>query len=191
MKTFIIVAVLSVIAIAIYAFRSTKKHPVVLFSENETSFYELSYVSLEGKSIQMSDYKGKYVLCVNVASKCGYTYQYEELQQLQDQYKENLVVIGFPCNQFLGQEPGTAEEIREFCSKNYGVQFPLSEKLDVKGTEQHPVYQWLTSKQLNGVSDDEVKWNFHKYLISPDGKWLQAFSSKVKPLSTDITSLIK
>lgn len=191
MKTFIIVAVLSVIAIAIYAFRSTKKHPVVLFSENETSFYELSYVSLEGKSIQMSDYKGKYVLCVNVASKCGYTYQYEELQQLQDQYKENLVVIGFPCNQFLGQEPGTAEEIREFCTKNYGVQFPLSEKLDVKGTEQHPVYQWLTSKQLNGVSDDEVKWNFHKYLISPDGKWLQAFSSKVKPLSTDITSLIK
>ncbi len=191
MKTFIIVAVLSVIAIAIYAFRSTKKHPVVLFSENETSFYELSYVSLEGKSIQMSDYKGKYVLCVNVASKCGYTYQYEELQQLQDQYKENLVVIGFPCNQFLGQEPGTAEEIREFCTKNYGVQFPLSEKLDVKGTEQHPVYQWLTSKQLNGVSDDEVKWNFHKYLISPDGTWLQAFSSKVKPLSTDITSLIK
>jgi glutathione peroxidase len=139
----------------------------------------------------MSDYKGKYVLCVNVASKCGYTYQYEELQQLQDQYKENLVVIGFPCNQFLSQEPGTAEEIREFCTKNYGVQFPLSEKLDVKGTKQHPVYQWLTSKQLNGVSDDEVKWNFHKYLISPNGKWLQAFSSKVKPLSSDITSLIK
>jgi glutathione peroxidase len=191
MKTFIIVAVLSVIAIAIYAFRSTKKHPAVLFSENETSFYDLTYVSLEGKSIQMSDYKGKYVLCVNVASKCGYTYQYEELQQLQDQYKENLVVIGFPCNQFLSQEPGTAEEIREFCTKNYGVQFPLSEKLDVKGTKQHPVYQWLTSKQLNGVSDDEVKWNFHKYLISPNGKWLQAFSSKVKPLSSDITSLIK
>jgi glutathione peroxidase len=191
MKTFIIVAVLSVIAIAIYAFRSTKKHPAVLFSENETSFYDLTYVSLEGKSIQMSDYKGKYVLCVNVASKCGYTDQYEELQQLQDQYKENLVVIGFPCNQFLSQEPGTAEEIREFCTKNYGVQFPLSEKLDVKGTKQHPVYQWLTSKQLNGVSDDEVKWNFHKYLISPNGKWLQAFSSKVKPLSSDITSLIK
>lgn len=191
MKTFIVIGALVAVSVVVYAFKSSKKHPEKLFSENETPFYELTYTSLEGEKKSMSQFKGKYVLCVNVASKCGYTYQYEQLQQLQDQFKEKLVIIGFPCNQFLRQEPGSAEEIREFCTKNYGVSFPLSEKLDVKGSDQHPVYQWLTSKQLNGVADDEVKWNFHKYMISPEGKWMKAFSSKVEPLSADITSLIQ
>jgi glutathione peroxidase len=155
MKTIIVIAVLLALAVVVYAFKSAKKHPDKLFSEAETSFYDLSYTSLDGQKVNMSQYKGKYVLCVNVASKCGYTYQYEQMQQLQDQFKDKLVIVGFPCNQFLFQEPGSAEEIREFCTKNYGVTFPLSSKLDVKGKDQHAVYQWLTSKQLNGVSDDE------------------------------------
>ena len=155
------------------------------------SFYDLTINSIDGKEMHMSDFKGKYVLCVNVASKCGYTPQYEDLEKLYEQYHGKLVIVGFPCNQFLGQEPGTSEEIVSFCQKNYGVTFPLTEKIDVKGKNQHGVYQWLTQQSLNGVSDGTVKWNFHKFLISPEGEWLAEFPSGVKPLDTELTSLIK
>ncbi|MEY3835367.1 MAG: hypothetical protein RI989_795 [Bacteroidota bacterium] len=155
------------------------------------SFYDLTINSIDGKEMHMSDFKGKYVLCVNVASKCGYTPQYEDLEKLYEQYQGKLVIVGFPCNQFLGQEPGTSEEIVSFCQKNYGVTFPLTEKIDVKGKNQHGVYQWLTQKTLNGVADGNVKWNFHKFLISPEGEWLAEFPSGVKPLDTELTSLIK
>jgi glutathione peroxidase len=155
------------------------------------SIYDFSLNGLEGGTVNLADYKGKYILCVNVASKCGYTPQYKGLQELYAKYKDKLVVIGFPCNQFLGQEPGSSEEIAAFCEKNYGVTFPLTEKIDVKGKNQHPLYQWLTNKAQNGVADETVKWNFHKFLISPEGKWLQAFSSGVEPTDAEITSLIK
>jgi len=112
----------------------------------------------------------------------------EQLQALYEKYQDRLVIVGFPCNQFLGQEPGTNEEIVTFCEKNYGVSFPLSDKLDVKGKNQHPVYQWLTNKTLNGVSDGNVKWNFHKFLISPSGEWLGEYASGVDPLGDEITS---
>ena len=156
-----------------------------------TSFYDLSVPGIEGDSIHMSDYRGKYVLCVNVASRCGYTPQYKDLQQLYEKYQDRLVIIGFPCNQFMYQEPGDEAQILEFCERNYGVTFPLSAKIDVKGSGQHPVYQWLTSQALNGESNHEVKWNFHKFLVSPEGKLIGSFPSKVLPMGEEITGLIR
>lgn len=156
------------------------------------NFYDLSIPTLDGKGvIQMKNFKGKYVLCVNVASECGYTKQYEGLQKLHAQYKDKLVVIGFPCNQFMGQEPGSAEEIATFCKKNYGVTFLMSQKIEVKGSNQNEIYRWLTSKDLNGVSDATIKWNFNKILIGKDGKWMNYFSSNTEPMSSEITSLLK
>lgn len=154
-------------------------------------FYSFKIDGLEGGVLSMADYKGKYVLCVNVASKCGFTPQYKGLQELYEKYGDKLVVLGFPCNQFLGQEPGSNEEIADFCERNYGVKFPITTKIDVKGKNQNDIYSWLTKKDLNGVQDETVSWNFHKFLISPEGKWLAAFSSRTEPMSSEITSLIK
>jgi glutathione peroxidase len=191
MKTFIIITLLIAIA-AILGFRSyNKANKAVNISNTPKDFYSISYVDINGKEVQMSEYKGKYVLCVNVASKCGLTPQYEKLQTLYDKHKDKLVIIGFPCNQFLGQEPEGEAKIAEFCSKNYGVTFPLSSKISVKGKEQHPLYTWLTSKELNGVGEDDVEWNFHKFLVSPEGTWLATFSSKSDPLSGEIEKYLK
>ncbi|TNE81230.1 MAG: glutathione peroxidase [Bacteroidetes bacterium] len=160
--------------------------------ESTTNFYDYTVLSLSGKdTLRMSDFKGKFVLCVNVASECGYTPQYEDLEALYQKYKDTLVVIGFPCNQFGGQESGTADEIASFCKKNYGVSFPLSEKIEVKGANQHPIYSWLTTQTKNGLGDYEVAWNFNKFLINPEGKLLKYFPSSVKPMSDELTSLIK
>lgn len=155
------------------------------------SFYDLEVTGIDGEPLRMGDFAGKYILCVNVASRCGFTPQYEPLQALYEKYQDKLVIIGFPCNQFLSQEPGTEEEIVTFCQKNYGVSFPLSEKINVKGKDQHPVYAWLTTKAYNGVADAKVSWNFNKFLISPEGKWLAHFPSKVDPLSEEITGYLK
>lgn len=156
------------------------------------SIYDFSYQKIDSQdSIKLSTYKGKKILIVNVASKCGYTSQYEDLQKLQEKYSSRLVVIGFPCNQFLNQEPGTKEEILEFCKLNYGVTFPLSNKIDVKGHNQDPIYHWLTKKELNGLDDFHVSWNFNKFLIDENGKLLAHFDSDVKPLDEKITSYLK
>ena len=157
----------------------------------DVSFYDLNIQGLLGDQINMADFEGKYILCVNVASKCGFTPQYEPLQSLYDQYKDKLIVIGFPCNQFLAQEPGQAEDIASFCQKNYGVSFPMTEKIKVKGKEQHPIYAWLTQKTQNKVADAKVSWNFNKFLISPNGEWLAHFSSKTDPLSEEILGYLK
>lgn len=193
MKTIYIIGILVLVlsSAAALSMRSRWQKPSKPIGKNKMSFYDLTINSIDGKEMRMSDFKGKYVLCVNVASKCGYTPQYEDLEKLYEQYQGKLVIVGFPCNQFLGQEPGTSEEIVSFCQKNYGVTFPLTEKIDVKGKNQHGVYQWLTQKSLNGVADGNVKWNFHKFLISPEGEWLAEFPSGVKPLDTELTSLIK
>lgn len=193
MKTIYIVGllVLALSSAAALSMRSRWQKPSKPIGTNKMSFYDLTINSIDGKEMHMSDFKGKYVLCVNVASKCGYTPQYEDLEKLYEQYQGKLVIVGFPCNQFLGQEPGTSEEIVSFCQKNFGVTFPLTEKIDVKGKNQHGVYQWLTQKSLNGVADGNVKWNFHKFLVSPEGEWLAEFPSGVKPLDTELTSLIK
>ena len=158
---------------------------------SSTTFYDLSVESIDGGTLKMSDFRGKYVLAVNVASKCGYTPQYKGLQELYEKYGEKLVIIGFPCNQFLRQEPGTEEDIQQFCQVNYGVTFPMTSKIDVKGSGQHPVYQWLTSQELDGEADHKVKWNFHKFLVSPEGNLIGSFPSKVVPMSEEITDLIK
>jgi glutathione peroxidase len=128
---------------------------------------------------------------VNVASNCGFTKQYEELQHLYEEYKDNLVIVGSPCNQFGGQEPGQSEEIQQFCDDNYGVTFLLTEKIDVKGSNQHPLYKWLTTKDLNGKKRSNVKWNFQKYLLDRDGNLIDYFYSITKPMSTKITKYLK
>ena len=155
-----------------------------------TTLYDIKIDSLQGKPIQLSDYKDKYLFFINVASKCGFTPQYKELEKLHQDYKEKLVVIGVPCNQFGSQEPGTSSEIEEFCQVNYGVSFLITEKVNVKGAAQHPLYQWLTSKDLNGKKNSSVKWNFQKYLVNPEGKLIDYYLSITKPLSNKITKHI-
>jgi glutathione peroxidase len=189
MKTIILSSALLLVAgFVFYSFKNRK----VENSTKGKSFYDLTIKSLDGKTeISMSQFKGKKVLCVNVASKCGYTPQYEGLEKLYENNKEKLVIIGFPCNQFLYQESGSPEEIATFCKKNYGVTFPLTEKIDVKGKGQHTVYQWLTNKETNGVKDVEVKWNFGKFLIDENGKFVEYFPSKTEPLSEEIAKFLK
>lgn len=148
-----------------------------------SGFYDFKVKTLEGADFDFSTLKGKKVMIVNVASKCGFTPQYKELQEMYIKYEDELVIIGFPANNFGNQEPGTASEIRQFCTDKYGVTFPLMEKISVVGDNMHPLYKWLTSKDKNGVMDSEVKWNFQKYLISEDGKLVDVLYSKEKPES--------
>jgi len=146
--------------------------------------------SIDGKVLNLSAFKGKIILIVNTASKCGYTKQYAELQQLADLYKDKLVVVGFPANNFMGQEPGSNEEILEFCQKNYGVTFPLSEKISVKGKGIHPLFKYLTSASNPDFTGD-IRWNFEKFLIDENGNLVHRFRSAVTPLSKDITQYLK
>ena len=153
-----------------------------------SSLYDVEINSLQGQPINLSEFEGKYILFVNVASKCGFTSQYKDLQKLYENYMDKLVVIGVPCNQFGNQEPGTSHEITQFCELNYGVTFLMTEKIDVKGSNQHPLYKWLTTRALNGKANSSVKWNFQKYLIDENGEFLDYFYSITKPLNSRITS---
>jgi glutathione peroxidase len=155
-----------------------------------SNFYDLQATSLDGQLIDFNTFKGKKVLIVNVASRCGYTYQYEGLQKLYEIYGDKLVIIGFPANDFLFQESGSNEQIAEFCETNYGVTFPMSEKITTKGKKQSPVYQWLTNSKLNGWNNQKPTWNFCKYLIDEKGNLTAFFDSKIKPMSEDITKLL-
>ena len=155
------------------------------------SLYSIEINSLDGNTIDLNDYKGKYILFVNVASECGFTGQYADLQKLYDTYQDKLMVIGVPCNQFGSQETGSADQIQSFCSKNYGVTFLMTEKIDVKGDNQHPLYKWLTDKDLNGIKSTSVKWNFQKYLVDDKGAFVDYFYSITKPLSSKITRQLK
>ena len=157
----------------------------------DTTIYDFKLTLLEGDTLDLATLKGKYVLCVNVASKCGFTGQYKELQALSEQYKDKLVVIGFPSNQFGSQEPGSADEIATFCERNYGVTFPIAEKADVKGDTRQLIYKWLQSEAKGTSAAQAPKWNFYKYLIGTDGHLIDSYMSITKPLSSKITKHLK
>ena len=153
-----------------------------------SSIYDFKVKSLDGSTIDLAQFKGKKILIVNTASECGYTPQYAELQKLYDTYGSKLAVIGFPANNFGGQEPGSNSEIASFCKKNYGVTFPMAEKVSVKGDDAHPLFQYLAgeAKKL-GAEDPVIKWNFTKFLIDENGRLIKVYPSKVKPMSEEIT----
>lgn len=159
-------------------------------SVSKESLYDIKLEGIDGKSLDLNQYKGKKILFVNVASKCGFTGQYDGLQELYKKYEDKLVVIGLPCNQFGGQEPGTKSDIQSFCKLNYGVDFPLTDKIAVKGSAQHPLYQWLTKKEKNGKTSSSVKWNFQKYLVDESGNLIDFFYSTTTPMSSKITKLL-
>lgn len=169
MKTFIIASLLTIML-------------------NGTSIYDFKVAGLDGKEIDFAKFKGKKVLVVNTASECGYTPQYADLQKLYDKYKNKLVIVGFPANNFGGQEPGSNEEINSFCKKNYGVTFPMAAKVSVKGDDAAPLFKYLTEEAKKmGNPDPVVKWNFTKFLIDENGKLVKVFPSKVAPMSEEIT----
>ena len=154
------------------------------------NLYQYSAIDINGNAITFEKFKGKYILIVNTASKCGFTYQYDQLQKLYELYRNKLVICAFPANNFLWQEPLSNEEIKKFCNNNYGVTFPVFEKISVKGNNKHPIYKWLSNKELNGQIDKEPSWNFCKYLIDSAGKLMYYFGPRVEPLSSQITSIL-
>ncbi len=155
------------------------------------TIYHFKVPSLDGGTIDFSKFKGKKILVVNTASKCGYTPQYSELEKLYTEHSDKLVIVGFPANNFGAQEPGSNNDIKEFCTKNYGVTFPMAAKVSVKGDDIAPIYKWLTQKSENGVMDANIKWNFTKFLLDENGVLITKFNSKVTPLSEEILSYLK
>ncbi|MDR6237999.1 glutathione peroxidase [Aureibacter tunicatorum] len=166
----------------------------IVFAQNEDkTIYQFQVEDINGKTFDMSSLKGKKVMIVNTASKCGLTPQYKGLEELYEKYgkKDDFIIIGFPSNDFLSQEPGTNSEIAQFCQKNYGVTFPMMSKIKVKGDDKAPIYQFLTEKSKNGVEDSKVKWNFQKYLIGRDGRIEKVISPNVKPDDKEIIEWIE
>jgi len=158
--------------------------------EKTKSVHNFSMKSIDGNEISLSQFKGKKMLIVNVASQCGNTPQYKDLEELSKTYKDKLVVLGFPANNFGSQEPGSNSDIKSFCQKNYGVSFPMFSKISVTGKDQNPLYKFLSTKEMNGTVGDSPKWNFSKYLVDENGKVLKFFPSSTKPMSKEITELL-
>lgn len=175
-------------ALTLFSFASFKNPPKS--SGGTKSIYDFKLKTLSGEEISLSKFKGKKMLLVNVASECGFTPQYKNLQALHEKFGDKVVVIGFPANNFGGQEPGTSGEIKEFCTKNYGVTFQMMEKISVKGDDAHPLYKWLSNKNDNGTCSDSPTWNFCKYLIDEKGNIIKFFNSKADPMGKEITSLL-
>ena len=176
---FIIVTIMGLASFLSSKLNRGEKKPV------SGSIYDFKIKSLEGEEIDFAKFKGKALLVVNTASKCGYTYQYEDLQKLHEQYGDRVTVLGFPANNFLWQEPGSNDEIASFCQRNYGVSFQMFEKISVKGGDKHPLYKWLEAK-----TGETPSWNFCKYLVSADGNEVTFFKQTVKPLDKSILSKI-
>ncbi|HRW21592.1 MAG TPA: glutathione peroxidase [Bacteroidales bacterium] len=163
----------------------------VFLANAQSSFYELEAKTITGETVKFESFQGKKLLIVNTASKCGFTKQYEDMEKLYKQYGgDEFLIIGFPANNFMNQEPGTNEEIMQFCSLEFGVTFPMMAKISVKGDDIHPVYKWLTVKELNGVMDSEVKWNFQKYLIDETGNLVKTLGTRVNPMDEEIIDFI-
>ncbi len=182
-KVFVISAA-AILLFSAFVFNFNQKN-----NAEKMSFYDFKVTDINGRTFDFASLKGKRVLIVNTASECGYTPQYKQLEALYKKYGgEKFTIIGFPANDFGGQEPGTDKEIASFCEKNYGVTFLMMSKITVKGEKTSPVYKWLTSKEMNGVSDGSVKWNFHKFLVDENGKWTAEYSSKIDPMDEKITA---
>ena len=165
---------------------------LIMIQAQTNSIHQFKVKDINGEIFDMSSLKGKKVLVVNTASKCGFTPQYEQLEELYEKYKDTgFTVIGFPANDFKNQEPGSTEEIKAFCTLNYGVTFPMMDKVSTKGEDQSPIYEWLTHKSKNEVKDSEVAWNFQKYMIDEDGKLVDFKASKVSPMSDEIINWIE
>ena len=159
---------------------------------SQKTIYDFSLRNIDGKPVSLAEYKGKVVLIVNVASRCGFTKQYADLQQLFEKYEaKGVVILGFPANNFMGQEPGSDVEIKKFCSTKFNVKFPMFSKISVKGDDMAPLYKFLTSKAQNGVADSKVKWNFQKYLINKKGQLVTSFDSSTNPTDAEITTAIE
>jgi len=156
----------------------------------QKSIYDFKMKDINGNEVDFSQFKGKKLLLVNVASKCGYTPQYEGLQKLHEMHGDQVVIIGFPANNFGGQEPGSNEEIKQFCSENYGVTFTMMDKISVNGSDKEPLYRWLSDKDLNGRNEKEPSWNFCKYFINEKGELVKFFPSSVKPTDEEILKLV-
>lgn len=169
---------------------SIQSKPNTMITTASTSIFDISINTIEGEKTNLSAYKGKKILIVNVASECGYTPQYADLQKLHEQFGGKVSVLGFPANNFGGQEPGSNKDIAQFCQKNFGVSFPMFEKISVKGADKHPLFVWLSDKSKNGWNDQEPSWNFCKYLIDENGQLLKFYPSRVNPTSEEITSLL-
>jgi glutathione peroxidase len=153
--------------------------------------YDYPIKDIKGNDLDLSKFRGKKILLVNTASACGYTPQYKQMEELYENFKEKVEVIGLPCNDFGEQEPGTPGEIEQFCEVNFGVTFPLTEKVKILGSEPHPLYQFLMKKELNGYRDSEVRWNFQKYLIDENGNLIKIFSTLVEPLAEELLAIIE
>ena len=179
-KLFLLIAGIGIFTV--FNLNSSEKIPDI-----PKSFYALSAEDINGAIISMSSFKGKKVLVVNVASQCGYTPQYEGLQKLYETYSDSLVVLGFPSNDFLWQEPGSNSEIKTFCQRTYGVTFPMFSKIHVKGRKKHPIYDWLSDSKLNGWNYENPSWNFNKYLLDEKGNLIEWFGANLEPLDTMIT----
>ncbi len=181
MKRIIMIMILLVVITAIQA-----------EEQNMNSIYDFEMVNIQGDTLKLSEYIGKVMLIVNTASKCGFTYQYEGLEKLYETYKDSgFVILGFPANNFLKQEPGSNEEIATFCSINYGITFPMFSKISVRGKDMHPLYKYLTSKDTNPEFSGKISWNFNKFLISKGGKIINRFGSRDKPESDKIIKAIE
>ena len=183
------------LAVGAFIASCTNRKPEASSNQNTMprakSIYDFKVESLDGGTIDFSDFKGKKILIVNTASKCGFTPQYADLEQVYKQYQDKLVIVGFPANNFGSQEPGTNEEIGEFCQKNYGVSFLMAAKVSVKGDDIAPIYRYLTEKELNGVKNSTILWNFTKFLIDENGKLIDSFVSTTKPTDEAIVKYLR
>ena len=193
MNKFIVILLVSLTVYTIYAYTNTSssKSGESLDMSNINNIYQFKLNSADGRLIDFNDFRGKKILIVNTATECGFTYQLESLQKLQDKFVENLVVIGTPSNDFMNQEPRNNSEIINFCSEKYGVEFLLTEKIHVSGKKIHEIYKYLTNIEYNGTNNKKVSWNFNKFLIDENGYLLDHFGSMTKPFSEKITSLLR
>jgi glutathione peroxidase len=193
LKILLILLIILAISIAAMAYRyGFILNPTPSTAPPEKSVYEFTMKDIDGRDVKLDAYKGKVAMIVNVASKCGYTPQYDGLEAIYEAYKDRgFTILAFPANNFLGQEPGTEADIKEFCSTNFGVKFPLFAKISVTGKDQHPLYTFLTSKESNPEFGGDISWNFNKFLLDKNGKVVARFATKEKPESEAVTSTIE